>query len=66
MLDDEGLLTLMCLVEAIVNGRPITKFSDDVRDAEALTPNHPILLNVQHALPPGIFVERDIYRRRWR
>ena len=28
-LDDEGLLTLMCEVEAITNGRPITNVSDD-------------------------------------
>jgi len=28
-LDDEGLNTLMCEVESIVNGRPITKVSDD-------------------------------------
>ena len=29
LLDDEGLNTLMCEVEAIVNGRPLTKLSDD-------------------------------------
>ena len=33
-LDDEGLLTLMAEVEAIINGRPITKLSDDPRDPE--------------------------------
>lgn len=43
-LDDEGLLTLMAEVEAIINGRPITKVSDDPRDPEALTPNHLLLL----------------------
>ena len=37
-LDDEGLTTLMCEVESIVNGRPITKSSDDPSDSEALTP----------------------------
>jgi transposase InsO family protein len=36
--DDEGLSTLMCLVEAIVNGRPLTTVSDDARDPEPLTP----------------------------
>ena len=44
VLDDEGLTTLMCEVEAIVNGRPITKVSDDPRDLEPLTPNHLLLL----------------------
>ena len=39
VLDDEGLQTLMCEVEAITNGRPITKPSDDPRDLEALAPN---------------------------
>ena len=36
-LDDEGLTTLMCEVESVVNGRPITKSSDDPSDSEALT-----------------------------
>ena len=38
VLDDEGLTTLMCEVEAIVNGQPITKVSDNPRDLEPLTP----------------------------
>ena len=37
VLDDEGINTLMCEVEAIVNGRPITKLADDPRDMEPLT-----------------------------
>lgn len=40
VLDDEGLCTLMCEVESIVNGRSITKVSDDPRDCNGLTPNH--------------------------
>ena len=55
-LDDEGLLTLTCEVEAIVNGQPITKVSDDPRDPEAFTPNHLLLLRSGPALPPGLSI----------
>ena len=66
-LNDEGLLTLMCLVESIVNGRPLTVTSDDVKDAEPLTPNHLLLLRSSNALPPDVFQKHDLYsRRRWR
>ena len=65
-LDDEGLSTLMCTVEQIVNGRPITKLSDDPRDPSPLTPNHLLLLRAGPQFAPGHFVERDIHRRRWR
>lgn len=51
VLDDERLYTLMCKVEAIVNGRPITKVSDDRKDLEALTPNHLLLLLVDESSP---------------
>ena len=44
VLDDEGLCMLMCEVESIVNGTPITKVSDDPRDCSALTPNHLLLI----------------------
>lgn len=40
ILDDEGLQTIFCEVEAILNDRPITEVSDDPNDLEALTPNH--------------------------
>ena len=43
-LDDESLLTLMCEIEYIINGRPLTNVSNDPRDLEALTPNHLLLL----------------------
>ena len=66
-LDDEGLSTLMCEVEAIVNSRPITKFSDDPSHCEALTPNHLLLLRSGPCLPPGSFSKEDSHcRRRWR
>ncbi|KAI8503729.1 hypothetical protein Bbelb_187000 [Branchiostoma belcheri] len=40
-LDDEGLHTLFCEVEQIINTRPLTTISNEVNDLEALTPNQP-------------------------
>ena len=63
-LDDEGLATLMCQVEAVVNSRPITVVSSDSRDPEPLTPNHLLLLRSGAKLPPGVFVQADLYGKR--
>ncbi|KAJ8402435.1 hypothetical protein AAFF_G00369240 [Aldrovandia affinis] len=66
-LDEEGLHTLLCEAEAIINSRPITKASSDLNDLEALTPNHLVLLKVKPELPPGVFNKDDQYaNRRWR
>ena len=66
-IDDEGLLTLMCEVEAILNARPLTKVSDDPQDLNAITPNHLLLLRSGRSFPPGIFNGKDPYsRRRWK
>ena len=66
VLDDEGLTTLTCEVEATVNGRPTNKLSDDPRDLEPLTPNHLLLLRAGPAVPPGTFSKHSFYRkRRW-
>lgn len=67
VLDDEGLQTVLCEAEAILNDRPITKMSDDSMDLEALTPNHLLLLKTKPILPPGLFAKEDLYsRRRWK
>jgi len=65
-LDDDGLATLFCEVESIVNSRPITVVSDHLRDAEALTPNHLLLLRAGHDLPLGGYQVADSYRKRWK
>ena len=66
-LDDECLQTALCEVEAIMNDRPITTVSDDVKDPEPLTPNHLLLMKGMPILPPGLFEKHDIYsRRRWK
>ena len=51
VLDNEGLTTLMCEVEAMVNGRPIPKVSDDPCDLEPLTNNHLLLLQAGPSVP---------------
>ena len=67
VLSDESLLTFMCLVESIINGRPLTVVSDDDEDPEPLTPNHLLLMRSSNACPPDVFEKRDAYsRRRWR
>ena len=66
-LDDEGLQTVMCQVEYIINSRPLTAVSDDINDLEALTLNHLLTMRREPALPPGIFVKEDNYcKRRWK
>ena len=67
-LEDEGLATLMCIVESILNSRPLTRASEDPRDLEALTPNHLLLPgSCSYVYPDGEFCSQDQYvRRRWR
>lgn len=57
--DDEGLATLLCEVEGIMNGRPITVVSSDSQDPEPLTPNHLLLLQSEPQMPPGFFRKED-------
>lgn len=65
--DNEGLVTLLCEVESIINGRPITTVSGDPNDPEPLTPNHLLLLRSEPQMPPGLFQKEDSFsRRRWR
>lgn len=64
---DDTLNTLMCIVENIVNSRPLTVVSDDPSELDPLTPNHLLLLKPTTLPPLGIFVPQDCYvRRRWR
>ena len=66
-LTDEGLHTLLCEAEAIINGRPLTKLSEDHRDVSVLTPNHLLLFRPNSCFPPGVFSKADSYsKRRWR
>ena len=54
-------------IDSITNGRPLNKVSDNSKDANALTPNHLLLLKSNECFPPGNFVKSDGYsRRKWR
>ena len=63
---DEVLQTVLCQCECVINGRPITKSSDDSDDLEALTPNHLLAMRGIASLPWGNFEQADAYRKRWR
>ena len=63
---DEGLSTLMCTIESIINNRPLTTVSTDPDDLGPLTPNHLLLLRSAESIP-GKYDANDCYtRKRWR
>ena len=65
--DEEGLATMCCEIENILNNRPLTQMSNDPNDLNALTPNHLILARSGATFPPGLFDKGDLYtKRRWR
>ena len=65
-LTDEILETVFCEVESIVNGRPLTKLSENPNDPSPLTPNHLLLMRKGACHCPGKFSGHDVYKRRWR
>ncbi len=66
-LTDESLRTLFCLVENIINNRPLTTVSDSATDLQPLSPNHLLMLRLMPLPPPGAFSKQDCYVRRcWR
>ena len=64
---DEGLQTLFCEIEAVMNSRPISRVSGDPNDLEALTPNHLLLMKSNPMLPPVLAEETGPHvKRRWK
>ena len=62
----ETLQTVFAEVVTILNSRPLTPNSDP-NYQEPLTPNHLLLQRKTLALPPGLFVQEDLHRRKqWR
>ena len=65
-LNDEILATLFTEVECIVNGRPLTKLSDDPNDFTPITPSNLLMMKQGANMPPGRFDSDDVYRKIWR
>ena len=57
-LTDEVLSRTTCLVEQILNARPLTAVSDDQEDLTALTPNHFLLEREKASAPFMLSSER--------
>ena len=64
-LTDDHLSTLMCIVESIINNRPLTTVSTDPNDLEPLTPNHLLILRSVGDIN-GDFTEADLFKKQWR
>ena len=63
-LTEETRSTTMCLVEQILNARPLTAISSNPQDLEALTPNHFLLNRSTVFLPVGLTLPSDFSHRR--
>lgn len=68
LVDEEVLRTVLSEAQGIANSRPLCPNSDDVRDMDAITPNHLLLQKpTAMTLSPGHFDDADlICRKRWK
>ena len=64
-LTEEVLGTTLCLVEQLLNARPITPVSSDPHDLEALTPNHFILGHSAASFPSLSFEDNFDHKKRY-
>ena len=64
--DDEAFHTFLTEVERILNDRPLVRNTSQADDLDPLTPTKLLLLHSNSCLPPGVFVDKDRYSRRWR
>ena len=67
-LRDETLRTLLCEIESILNSRPLTPISSDVRDDPPLSPNDLLLHGGQGVtLPITVFSQTEgVNKKRWK
>ena len=66
-LTDDTFTTLLCEVESFLNCRPLTSVSPDVRDIEALTPNHFLLGRAHGKIPLTFYHDKSTpLTRQWK
>ena len=66
VLTDAQLNTLFTEVENVLNSRPLTPASDDIKDLEALTPNHILIGQHSNWHTMGHFPEKVSSRKMWK
>ena len=54
-LTEDKLRTVVCIVEQLVNNRPLTDVSGDVSDLQPLTPNHFLIGQISVQWPNALF-----------
>lgn len=64
-LDDEHLSTLFCIVEDLINRRPLTPLPDSPDELRPLTPMD-LIRPFSEPLDIGLFDEKDQFKRRWK
>ncbi|KFD67444.1 hypothetical protein M514_20480 [Trichuris suis] len=66
-LTDEILLTALCCVENLLNGRPLAYAPSETGEMEVLTPHHLLTGRSQPNFPPDLFTDSDFTsRKRWK
>ena len=66
-LTDDTFTTLLCEVENFLNCRPLISVSTDVRDIEALTPNHFLLGRAHGKIPLAFYHDKSTpLTRQWK
>ena len=66
-LTEDRLRTVLCVVEQIVNNRPLTDVSGDVTDLQPLTPNHFLMGQISVNWPSSLFSGTEAsYRKLFR
>ena len=61
---EDCLYTFLCEVEFILNGRPLTSISDDIKDLEPFTPKHLLIGSSSSNFSPREFNSDEINLRK--
>ena len=65
LLSYQELATVLIKIEAVINSRPLTTVSDDVRDLMPITPAHLALGRSLYSLPEEVSTHESTTRQRY-